>query len=244
MSLTRSGDGRDPRSVLHQLGQSIADGALPAHSVFTIADVQAQHGASKSVVREAVGVLASIGMVEPRRRVGVIVAPEERWEIYDPHLIRWSLAGPRRAEQLESLMELRLAVEPLAARLAAVRASAEQREELLRHAAALGELGAAGRGDTLDYLDADVAFHSTLLVASGNPFLAGLVSPVAEVLRGRRELGLTPSRPAPGTVEDHIATARAVAARDAPTASARSAAQLEQVRREVASPEPEDVPYH
>ncbi|MDN3312095.1 FCD domain-containing protein [Microbacterium oryzae] len=228
-------------NLLDRLGQSIADGALAAGSVFTIADVQAESGASRSVVREAVGVLASIGMVEPRRRVGVIVTSEHRWEIYDPHLIRWSLSGPRRARQLEALMELRLAVEPLAARLAAERATPDQRTDLLATAEALGELGAAGRGDTLDYLDADVEFHTTLLVASGNPFLAGLVSPITEVLRGRTELGLTPRRPAPGTVEDHIATARAIAEYDSHTAAARSAAQLEQVRREVARTERVDA---
>lgn len=219
--------------VLDHLGQRIADGSLPPGSVFTIADVESELRTSRSVVREAVGVLASIGMIEPRRRVGMIVAPPERWEIYDPHLIHWTLKGPQRAHQLAALMELRAAVEPYAARLAAERATPEERADLIRHAETLSELGSSGRGDSLDYLDADVAFHTTLLRASGNPFLAGLTTAIAEVLRGRAELRLTPAIPAPGTIEDHVATAHAIAMRDGAAAEHRSAQQLEQVRREV-----------
>ncbi|MGI6878051.1 FadR/GntR family transcriptional regulator [Microbacterium sp. gxy059] len=221
--------------ILDELGQKIADGDLAPGAVFTLAEVEARYGVARSVVREAIGVLASIGMVEPRRRVGVIVREARFWDVYDADLIRWTLAGPGRDAHLEALMELRLAAEPLAARLAADRATPEQRADLLRSAEMLDQLGTAGRGHSLDYLDADLAFHSTLLHASGNPFLAGLAGPIAEVLRGRARLGLTPSTPAPGTLEDHVATARAIAARDAATAAERSATQLEQVRREVAT---------
>ena len=222
-------------NVLNVLGRRITDGELPAGAVFTVAQIEEEFGAARSVVREAIGVLGSIGMVEPRRRVGVIVTEQDRWDPYDPHLIRWLLGGPQRSTHLEALMELRLAVEPLAARLAADRATPDERADLLRHAEVLHQLGERGQGNTQGYLEADIAFHSTLLRASGNPFLAGLATPVAEVLRGRTELGLTPGRPAAGTLEDHVAAARAIASHDPATASSRSTAHLETVRREVST---------
>ncbi len=38
-------------------------------------------------------VLASMGMLESRRRLGTVVQPEESWNLYDPQVIRWRLAS-------------------------------------------------------------------------------------------------------------------------------------------------------
>ena len=81
---------------------------------------------SRTVVREAVRVLESMHLVESRRRVGVTVLPTERWNVYDPQVITWRLAGSDRARQLRSLTVLRSAVEPVAARLAAELATPER----------------------------------------------------------------------------------------------------------------------
>src|SRR5690606_33442979 len=70
--------------------------------------------------------------VESRRRVGVTVLPSREWNVYDPQVIRWRLAGADRPRQLRSLTVLRSAVEPVAAGLAARHATAEQCAELTR----------------------------------------------------------------------------------------------------------------
>ncbi|WP_258933022.1 FCD domain-containing protein [Nesterenkonia pannonica] len=94
-----------------------------------------------------------------------------------------------------ALTELRLAVEPAAARLTALRATEETRAEMGRLAQVLQTLGNAGKGDTEEYLAADIAFHNLLLEACGNLMLTALREPVAEMLSGRHNAGLTPRSP-------------------------------------------------
>jgi DNA-binding FadR family transcriptional regulator len=141
-------------------------------------------------------------------------------------VIAWNLGSPHRKAQLEALMELRVAVEPMAARLAAERASDEQRAELARIADRLREIGEAGQGRSEEFLRLDVAFHDLLLTASGNLQLIALRHPVAEVLNGRSRLGMTPSIPAPGTLEEHQEVAAAITAGDATAAEAHSRAHM------------------
>lgn len=220
--------------LLDVLGSRIAAGDPQPGAVLTLAQLERDYAASRTVVREAVRVLESMGMVRSRRRVGIIVQSRDRWDPYDPHLIEWLLSGPLRQQQLESLMELRVAVEPMAARLAAERADPAERAELLRLADRLYALGRQGLGQTSDYLEADVLFHATLLAASHNPLLTALKRPVSEVLTGRTALGLHPHVPAEGTLEEHMLIARAIAAGDAGEAEAHSRTHLLGVWSEIA----------
>jgi Transcriptional regulators len=112
---------------------------------------------SRSVMREAVRVLESMYLVESRRRVGVTVRPKAEWNVFDPQVIRWRLAGADRPHQLRSLTVLRSAVEPIAAGLSARHATAAQCAELTE--CALGMV-ANSRGHKLDeYLVHDMAFR-------------------------------------------------------------------------------------
>lgn len=225
------------RRLLDALGLRIAAGEVTPGSVLTLAWIAGEYGASRTVAREAVKVLESIRMVEPRRRVGLIVRPREQWDALDPLLIHWNLRGPHRQRQLEALMELRVAVEPIAARLAAEHATAAQRVELVRLAETLHELGSRGLGASEPYLAADLEFHRVLLSAGGNPFFAALAAPVGAVLEGRTQIGLTPSIPAPGTLEEHLGTARAIADGDAASAEEHSRTHMRTVWGEVLDPD-------
>lgn len=202
--------------ITDDLGARIASGELPTGAVLTLAGLESEYDASRTVVREAVRVLETMGLVASRRRVGITVRPRDDWDAFSPQLIRWSLQGPLRQQQLESLMEVRVAIEPTAARLAATRATQTQRAELRRLAARLGELGATGQGASDEFHAVDVEFHALLLRASGNPQISALCEPVREVLAGRARLGLTPAVPADGTLELHMEVAEAVA-RSAPS---------------------------
>ncbi|MEV4187473.1 GntR family transcriptional regulator, partial [Streptosporangium canum] len=97
----------------------IASGGLAAGQVLTIEELELRFGVSRSVIRETIRVLESMGLVSSRRRVGVTVAARTEWNLFDPRIIRWRLAGEGRGEQLRSLGELRRGVEPVAAALAA-----------------------------------------------------------------------------------------------------------------------------
>lgn len=201
-------------AVLERLGTEIAQGVRPAGSVITLAQLEDEVGVSRTVIREVVRTLESMGMVESRRRIGVTVLPVAAWNVLDPQLIRWRLTGAERHAQLHRLTEMRLALEPTAARLAARRATSEVGAKLLEHANRLRVLGEAGRGHEQPYLEADIAFHALLLEASGNDMIASLHGIVTEVLAGRTDLGLTPAKPAPVSFDNHEGVARAIADRD------------------------------
>jgi len=219
--------------IVETLGRRIAGGQLAAGAGMTVADLEEEFTASRTVVREAVRVLEAHGLLRSRRRVGLVVRPREEWDSLDATVIEWSLDGPRRRDVLIELTELRTAVEPVAARLAAERASAADRERLLVWATRLSELGTQGLGDSDEYLEVDIAYHSLLLRAGGNALFSKLSEPIAEILRGRAVRGLTPRLPRVGTLEAHVATARAVADGNGVAAEASAREHLTLVSGEV-----------
>ncbi|HEU5442224.1 MAG TPA: FCD domain-containing protein, partial [Steroidobacteraceae bacterium] len=125
---------------------------------------------------------------------------------------------------LHALFELRTIVEPAAAALAARKRSAEQLQALRR---SLDEMAAstlaAERGR-----EADRDFHSILLEASGNPFLASLESGVAAAVSWTTVFKQR-NRPLPrDPLPDHERVYEAVASGDA-TAAQQAMAELVQL---------------
>ncbi|MEU6645449.1 FCD domain-containing protein [Saccharomonospora sp. NPDC046836] len=215
-------------TVLDALGSEITSGELPAGHVLTLDRIQERFGVSRTVARETMRILESMGLVTSRRRVGITVQPREAWNVFDPRVIWWRLSGSGRPAQLRSLTELRIAVEPLAASAAARSASAAQRDHIVHLAAEMRALGEAGRLD--DFLELDVAFHTLLLRASGNEMFGALADVVAVVLRGRTQLGLMPHQPVPEALDLHEEAARAVRAGRGQDAEAAMRKLLAEVR--------------
>ncbi|GAA1997097.1 FadR/GntR family transcriptional regulator [Microbacterium ulmi] len=178
-------------AIVERWGADIASGRRPAGSRIITDQAVVEFSASRSAIREAVRVLESLGMVESRQRVGITVLPVESWSPYDPRILRWRLDGPDRAELLRSLSELRAAVEPAAARLAAERATPAQCGALA--AAVIGMASTSRAADADEYLAHDIAFHTVLLEASGNVMLASLGTIVVAVLEGRTHHALMPA---------------------------------------------------
>jgi len=209
--------------VLDTLGPAITAGEYPPGSVLRTDELAQRFDVSRSVMREAVRVLESMYLVESRRRVGVRVRVRSEWNVYDPQVIRWRLAGADRPHQLRSLTVLRSAIEPAAAGLAARNATPEQCAELTE--CALGMV-ANSRGHKLEgYLFHDVAFHRVILEASGNEMFARLGDVVAEVLTGRTHHEVMFEDPDPAAVTLHVQVAEAVREGDA--------ARAEQLTREI-----------
>jgi DNA-binding FadR family transcriptional regulator len=238
-------DGQDEGGGLHsrvlaELGPAIASGAYPPGTVLRIDELEGRYGVSRTVVREAVRVLEAMHLVETRRRVGITVRRTEEWNVFDPAVIRWRLAGADRSRQLRSLTMLRTAVEPVAAGLAAAAATPAQCRELTVLAA---EMAAAGRAaDLAAYLVHDIAFHRVMLEASGNEMFARLGDVVAEVLTGRTEHHVMFTAPDPEAVTLHIRVAEAVRARHAAAAESLMREICVGALREldILAPEPED----
>jgi DNA-binding FadR family transcriptional regulator len=136
--------------------------------------------------------------------------------------------------QLRSLSELRSGFEPVAAALAAERATAEQCGTL---AAAVSDMVVHGRAGELEaFLAADILFHRTLLESAGNEMMAAMSEVVAEVLAGRTHHHLMPTHPKDEAIDLHDQVARAVRARDALGARAAMQAIIDEATGAVSEP--------
>ena len=220
--------------VRDRLGEEIVAGILAAGTVFTIEELERRTGTSRSIVREASRVLVSMGLLRATQRVGLRVLPQSSWNVFDPRVIRWRLRSPGRQQQLRELFELRAAIEPEAARLAAARRDTEQAATVLHIADRLATSGADARpADALgadshgadshgaDFLDADLAFHRVVLQASGNATFVHLGAVIDEALRERATVERA-DRPADEhDLRLHVAVAEAIDRGDGASASAR-----------------------
>ncbi|NRQ37065.1 FadR family transcriptional regulator [Nonomuraea sp. NN258] len=228
--------------VVDRIGRALVAGDLPAGGVLRLEDVQERYGVSRTVAREAVRVLESKRVVTSRPRVGVTVLPMTAWNLYDPQVIRWRLSSPGREAQLRELSELRAAVEPAAASLAATRADPAARRTLVACAQAMADAAAVPAdspdapdtpGDTAAFVAADTAFHRALLEASGNGMFAQLAEVTEELLEARRDLALLPEQVDLAAVRRHQELAQAVADGRPAEAAQAATALLEIARHEV-----------
>ena len=159
-------------TVLDALGTDIVSGTLAAGDRFTLTDLCARFGISRTVAREAMRALEHLGMVSSSRRVGITVLPISEWAVYDPAIISWRLGSEKsRDSQRTSLNDLRLAIEPVAAGLAAQHASPEDKEEILDLAHRLQVTPTRRVGE---HLATDLRFHAMVLHASGNEMFTAL----------------------------------------------------------------------
>ncbi|MBB4908920.1 FadR/GntR family transcriptional regulator [Actinophytocola algeriensis] len=217
--------------VLAKLGPLIISGSLTPGSTVNLEWVQQEFNVSRTVAREVVQVLASMRLVASRRRTGVTVLSKDQWDNYDRAVIRWRLAGPERGTQLHQLSQLRSAIEPPAAALAARHAVDRQRDRIVELGAEMEAAGAAG--DLTTFLEHDIAYHRLLLDASGNAMFAGLADVVEEVLRGRTRHHLMPARPKAEARRLHLVVAEAVAGGESEVARAAMTAICVEVTNEM-----------
>jgi DNA-binding FadR family transcriptional regulator len=167
-------------SVANSLGVAIVTGVYTADNPIPIeAELCRQFEASRSVVREAVKMLTAKGLLGSRPRLGTWVQPEENWNLLDTDVLGWLLERKFSSALLIEFTELRLAVEPGAAALAA-RVAGPQEKTAIRNA--IERMQAADRGED-DPLDSDIAFHVAVLRASRNRFYAQLTGFASTALR-------------------------------------------------------------
>jgi len=165
--------------LLDSIGRAIVTGQFDSQVFPTEAELAKQHGVSRSVTREAVKMLTAKGLVSARPRQGTIVQPTSSWNLFDTDVLRWMLERQLSVELLRQFNELRVAVEPEGAALAAQVAG---EEDIARIAAGLLRMRAAENGLD-DPLEADIAFHVAILRASKNPFYIQLRDIVSTALR-------------------------------------------------------------
>jgi DNA-binding GntR family transcriptional regulator len=154
-----------PKKVHAALRARMFDGSLPPGTRLDYKQLAAELGVSTTPVREAVAQLASEGIVDLVPRLGAVVRS----------------LNPISAREF---YEVREAVESFAALKAAERLSPRHLELLHKHYDIMKRLydGVLERGETKleapllhEFLDADLAFHKTILLGARNPALARTV---------------------------------------------------------------------
>ncbi|WP_447766067.1 FadR/GntR family transcriptional regulator [Sphingopyxis panaciterrae] len=202
--------------MLDAIGRAIVVGDYDGSIFPTEAELARLHGVSRSVTREAVKMLTAKGLLSARPRQGTIVQPTTSWNLFDTDVLRWLLERQFSIDLLRQFNELRVAIEPEAAALAARVATDE---DVARISAGLTRMEMAERGED-DPLDSDIAFHVAVLRASRNPFYAQFREVVSTALRTsirftNRVKGRTANVADHAAVRDAIAKGNADKARKA-----------------------------
>jgi GntR family transcriptional repressor for pyruvate dehydrogenase complex len=146
--------------VSESLREAIRSGEFaPGDKLPSEAQLTARHGVSRTVVREAIALLRTDGLVMPRQGAGVFVLPSE------PSRTTPRAIDKSKLSSVLELLEVRTPLEAEAAALAAMRRSPSQEEEILVRHSTIVELAEAGRS----IREADFALHLAIADATNNP---------------------------------------------------------------------------
>ena len=153
--------------VTRELGRAILCGEYkPNHSLPTEAKLCENFGVSRTAVREAVKMLSAKGLITSKPRQGIKVQPEIEWNLLDSELLEWSLESNPSMNVLKEYLQMRIAIEPEAAALAARYGSTESIDAI---GEALSRMRVSAENGESN-LDADIDFHINILYASHNRF--------------------------------------------------------------------------
>ena len=203
--------------AVSDLGIAIVSGRLPEGVPLPEAEIGRMLGVSRSVVREATKVLAAKGLLRSRPRVGTVPSPRDSWDVLDPEVLGWMLEHGPIADLIRDVSEVRLIIEPAAARLAALRRSDEEAERLRALADDLVRWGE----DTERYVVADLDFHAAILSATKNVTLVRLTGAIGAALRASRRLTVHAPGGPQSAMAEHEAVAAAIIDGDPDRADAR-----------------------
>lgn len=251
------------RSLVDQIvgliGTEIASGRLPpGHRVPNETEWCAQLGVSRTVLREAISVLTSKGLLDTKPRTGGRVRERKHWHRLDPLVLQWeAAAGPSEVFVTEAF-ELRRLIEPAACELAAERAQPGQIEEL---ESTYHEM-VKNIEDAHQFFFHDSSFHQIIFEASGNTLVRALGAVIGSTLDISLGLSLDAPRGQAHCLPLHLAVLEAIQSKKPDAARAamlrliedaekdvrqalssknRKASEIEQVRKsraKIAEPEP------
>jgi DNA-binding GntR family transcriptional regulator len=184
--------------VHERLREQILSGELEPGAELAEVALSEKLGVSRGPIREALGRLASEGLVIVRPRRGAVVRSLSK-------------------EEFLELYQVREALEMMAVRLAVPRLRKEDFEELQRLNEAMAQH--AERDEVDQFFAANVAFHSRLLEASGNGKLQELYRQLVGQLGRYRLRSLTLRGNLQRSVAEHAALLRAAKRGDAERAA-------------------------
>lgn len=207
--------------VTQELGRAIISGVYNNESGFpSEAKMCEDYGVSRTSIREAVKMLGAKGLITSRPRKGIVVEPATKWNLYDTSVLKWMLESSPSLFVLREFLQMRMAIEPQAAALAAQFATEKQIDEVEK---ALNAMIAAGNDASLSLHEADIAFHTSILAASNNRFILQLRDFVSTALN----VSIQHTTPAKGSIkaiiEEHDKVYRAIRKRQPERAKSTTA---------------------
>lgn len=197
-----------------RLRRDIITCAIAPGSEISEAQLATQYKLGKAAVRVALTKLAHDGLVRAIPRRGYMVMPVTLQDIHD-------------------VFELRLMLEPAAARMAAGKVSIQRLkvyDEMCRGSGSTPDTRSNAR-----VLDANKAFHVTIAQATGNARLAGAVEQLLDQMMRLLHLGLAVTKGAQLAQHEHKALIKALARGDGETAERVCREQIEASRNMVLS---------
>ncbi|HWV59727.1 MAG TPA: FCD domain-containing protein [Sphingopyxis sp.] len=196
--------------LLEFLGRGIVTGRFDDAPFPIEAELVRRYGVSLTVTREAVKMLCAKGLLTSRPRQGTTILPTSSWNLFDPDVLRWLVERKLEIGLLRQFNQLRAAIEPEGAALAARFASADH---LAAIAQALARIEAAKAGWD-DPVAAGIAFHISILYATQNPFYAQFRDVVGSALQTSIRFGAS-FHDSATNVADYHAVYEAIRAADA-----------------------------
>ncbi|MBB1511033.1 FadR family transcriptional regulator [Tessaracoccus sp. MC1679] len=211
----------------------VVDGGFPAGSALPPeADLAALLEVSRPTMREAVRSLSDRGVLRVVHGRGTFVAPREEWRDLPTLIGVLARTTPSRDLGLQ-LIQVRRMLEVGAAGLAA-----ENRNDVdltAMRAVLDGYDEAAARADVDEVVRLDLAFHGLVLKASGNPFLAAIMQPLAEALSASRQTTAAREDVRARAQEHHRRILEAISGGDASAAKDAMRAHMKQTHDDIAA---------
>lgn len=208
--------------IARDLGiQILAGHHKPGDAITGDIDASKQLRVSRGTYREAMHILAAKGLVERRQRSGTHVAPVERWNWLDVDVIMWRCECGQIEQSLADFFELRQAIEPEVAALAATRYS-EQEVTAMRQAIELMSSGVRLMKHSKLPLR---QFRKGLFRASGNLYFIEVGRVIERVFALLTALAAEPGAAVTHASRQYIELLDAIVAQD-PARARRAACEL------------------
>ncbi|RUT31285.1 FadR family transcriptional regulator [Arsenicitalea aurantiaca] len=200
------------------LGERIVAGDFaPGRPLPVEADLAQTLDVGRSVLREAIKVLASKGMVSARPRLGTMILPRSQWNLFDHDVLHWMLRpGLVEPGLLRDILVARAIIEPQAARLAAINATMSDKANIRAAFRAMAE----SVGDPDASVRADIQFHTSILEASHNAILHAFSPALTAILSAFFQISIQNPEIFPGNLPAHERVAREIDAEDPEAAHA------------------------
>jgi len=203
--------------VSREIGRRIVSGNYkPGDLIEDELSLSDRFSVSRSVIRDAVKILVGKGLLEVRRGIGTRVQERTKWGLLDNDVLAWHLSSPPDREFLRQLMEVRLIIEPKAARWACEHARDKQLAEIEIAQTRMEE----EQSSIEDFVIADALFHRAIFRASNNEIMRAMEGLIFSALLSSIRLTNKDPRKNKESILFHRKVADAIIKRDADKAEA------------------------